>query len=473
MLQPLTFMQVQSARIYNGRFVVIGLFVLHLLLNFFLYGWHESEWYALPVTLLVGAIVAYFWNWQFGIAVGLGLLLSRLSWFALRYVYDVNFDSPFFVMPALWPTLFGFGAWYIADALYVRFRTKRPNVPADIQGFSLLNGLFIAVLLGLSLTMNGYVQRYCGISDPIRYMGGCLRSLEVGRIGQMAFSANGEVMVIEDGGDIDVRRVSDGAYLGTGFRVFPGTEDLALSRDGQVLANVSENRIRVWRSDADQLQDSFAFRTDEGVIDNIDLSPDGTLIAAELYDTLRIWRVADGSMMHDIPLAEPTEEVVFSPDGKLLATNDEDTIKLWDVGTGKLARTIPISNIGIVRQIVFSADGHLLAVSFNSGLDSGPIRVFATADGTLVRSFLTNGEIHSITFSPDGARLISGTHHLYSLGSRPKSLQVWSIQTGDELKSLPLANSHGQIAMLPDNRTLVVHDTNNVYFWDVPLIDER
>lgn len=473
MLQPLTFMQVQSARIYNGRFILIGLLVLHLLLNFFLHGWHESEWYALPVTLLVGAIVAYLWNWQFGITVGLGLVLSRLSWFALRYVYDVNFDSPFSNMPAVWPTLFGFGAWYIADALYVRFRAKRPDVPADIQGFSLLNGLFIAVLLGLSLTMNGYVQGYCGISDPIRYMGGCLRSLDVGRIGKLVFSANGEMMAIEDSGDLDVRRVSDGKHLGVGFLVSTNTIDLALSHDGQVFANATYDRIRVWRSSADQSDKAFSFELDEGEVEDIDLSPDGTLIAAELYDTLRIWRVADNSLLHEVPLAEPTEAVVFSPDGKLLATNDDDTINLWEVRTGKLARTLPIPNIGIVQQIVFSADGRLLAVSFNSGLDSGPIRVFATADGTLVRSFSTNGEIHSITFSPDGARLISGAHHLYSLGSRPKSLQVWSIQTGDQLKSLPLANSQGQIAMLPDNRTIVVHDNDHLYFWDVPAADER
>ncbi|MBV9789554.1 MAG: hypothetical protein JOZ51_15315 [Chloroflexi bacterium] len=469
MLQPLTFMQVQSARIYNGRFVVIGLFVLHLLLNFFLPNWHETDWFASSISLLVGAIVMYFWNWQFGLTVALGLSLSRVSWSALRYVYDVDLGDPFFAIPALWQALFGFGAWYIADALYVRFRARHADIPANTRSFSPLNGLFIALLLGLSFTLNGYANSYCGISDPIRYVAGCRRSVKVNPIQQAVFSANGEVIATQNGGAIDVRRVNDGKTLGRGFLVGTYSDDLALSRDGQVFATLVQNRIRVWPSSAEQEDLSFSFRSDTEVVEGIDLSPDGTLLAADLFDTLRIWRIADNSVLHEFPLLEPTDTVVFSPDGKLLATNDDDTINLWDIDTGKIIQTMP--RISLVRQIVFSPDGQLLAVGYNTGGDDGAIHVFTTADGMLVHSFTPSADVASINFSPDGTRLISAAFRISSERLINKGLQVWSLQTGDQLKSLSQPNDPGWtggIAMLPDNRTIVVHDGDHLYFWDIP-----
>ena len=469
MLQPLTFMRVQSARIYNGRFVFIGLFVLHLLLNFFFPGWHEGLWFRFSIPVFVGAIVMYFWNWQFGLTVALGLSLSRLSWSALRYVYDVDVGDRFFAMPALWAALFGFGAWYIADALYVRFRARNADLPANTWGLSPLNGLFIVLLLGANFTLNGYANSYCGISDPIRYVAGCRRSLKVSLIRQAVFSANGEVIATQNDGAIDVRRVSDGKNLGRGFLVSTHSDDLALSRDGQVFANTVNNRIRVWPSSADQSDESFSFRSDKEVVEGIDLSPDGTLLAADLFDTLRIWRIADNSVLHEFPLVEPTDTLVFSPDGKLLATNDDDTINLWNIDTGKIVHTMPC--ISLVRQIVFSPDGQLLAVGYNPGGDDGAIHVFSTADGTLVHSFTPSADVASIAFSPDSTRLISAAFRISSERLINKGLQVWSLQTGEQLKSLSQPNDPGwtgRIAMLPDNRTIVVHDGDHLYFWDLP-----
>jgi dipeptidyl aminopeptidase/acylaminoacyl peptidase len=124
------------------------------------------------------------------------------------------------------------------------------------------------------------------------------------------------------------------------------------------------------------------------------------LASGSLDNTIKLWRVADGSLVRT--LKGHTDEVLsvsFSPDGRLLASGSKDgTIKLWRVADGSLVRTLTRHRYS-VRSVSFSPDGRLLA----SGSWDNTIKLWRVADGALLQTY--NQETFgafSIQFSSDG-----------------------------------------------------------------------
>lgn len=63
-------------------------------------------------------------------------------------------------------------------------------------------------------------------------------------------------------------------------------------------------------------------------------SPDGQILAVAYYDqTIRLWRVSDGTLLHTVTLPHgyPTT-ILFSPDGqKLFSCGDDGMIRIWGI----------------------------------------------------------------------------------------------------------------------------------------------
>jgi WD40 repeat protein len=116
------------------------------------------------------------------------------------------------------------------------------------------------------------------------------------------------------------------------------------------------------------------------------------------------------------------------------------------------------------RQPEFSPDGRILAVPDTSGsvrmFDGDTFHELGTLSGFM------HG-VHSVTFSPDGQRLVTG-------GTAIEAITVWDIVGRERLLTLPAPE--GQLvptAFSPDGNVLVGQSATGatdgtLYFWRAP-----
>jgi WD40 repeat protein len=297
-------------------------------------------------------------------------------------------------------------------------------------------------------------------------------------------------------------------------------EGLAFTADGKQLVSASIDKlIRVWDWQEDRTIRTFRGEVgpgNEGKIYAMALSPDGRWFAAggwmhqqcpgrcgevRLYDfaagklvallkghtdvvdslafspnskqlvagggfrdpTAIIWDVESRQLVHR--LVGHTKEVysvAFSPDGARLVTGSYDTtVKIWSVADRKEIATLTGHKAKVFRVAVSPVNGMIA-----SGSDDGEIRLWDGRTGAPIRAWIQPGSNPaSLTFSPDGKRLLSGTgsyatdHHVH----------VWDVATGEEIL---VYAEHDNIVIAstisPDGRLAATGGFNGgVQIWDL------
>ncbi len=231
---------------------------------------------------------------------------------------------------------------------------------------------------------------------------------------------------------------------------------VAFSPDGSLLASGSKDgEVWIWNVATGQLDWSYN-NYHKGPVNSVAFSPDGKTLASGGGDSqIILWDIATGEPRHKlIGHSDAISSVAFSPDGSLLASGSRDTsIILWDTGTGK-ERDAPLKDhIDKVNTVVFSPDGKTLA----SGSTDTRIILWDIATRKGNRLATLQPAIHSLAFSPDGSRLVSGTK---------SGIIIINIATG---KGAPLSGYSGSvnsIAFSPDgNRLASGSDDHSVILW--------
>jgi WD40 repeat protein len=129
-------------------------------------------------------------------------------------------------------------------------------------------------------------------------------------------------------------------------------------------------------------------------------------------------------------LADRVTALDFSPDGKLLATGSgapsrSGELKLWNVADGALMREIPSAHSDTVLSVHFSPDGTQLA----SGSADKFVKVFDVASGKLLRAY--EGHTHhvlSVAWRRDGKQLASA--------GGDNVIKLWNATTGEQVRAL-------------------------------------
>ena len=186
-----------------------------------------------------------------------------------------------------------------------------------------------------------------------------------------------------------------------------------------------------------------------------------------MNDAYRTWHLPDNAIHRlgkgslDTRSGKSDSPVAFSPDGQLLAVASGIGVWFYDVATSRELALLPTTSK--VYSVSFSPDGTTLA----SGSDDGAIKLWNVA----ARKYITtlSGHRHRVTavsFSPDGRILASG--------SWDDMVKLWDVATGADIATLVEGRREGvlyEISVLfsPDGATLasISLSREGITLWDV------
>ncbi|HEX5735691.1 MAG TPA: serine/threonine-protein kinase [Blastocatellia bacterium] len=229
-----------------------------------------------------------------------------------------------------------------------------------------------------------------------------------------------------------------------------GVFSVVFTPDGKTVASGSgDNTVKLWDVPTGSLRQELIETT---AVERIALSPDGRTLAVGVQNDPRVklWDMESGKLKQMLMgHTSAITSVAFSPDGKILASSSYDrTAKLWDIERGTLIRTLsqlaifpekPGTRIDFRRPIsrvcaAFSPDGKTLATV---SMEDNSIRLWDVQTGELSVNLTTREErIESITFSPDGKKLLAICN----------GLKMWDLQTGTLMQ--PLGNENEDVGYI-------------------------
>lgn len=178
-----------------------------------------------------------------------------------------------------------------------------------------------------------------------------------------------------EAGDDQAGMASSGSHSGW-------VTSVAFSPDGtQILSGSFDATAKIWdastgklirtfdhkgridrREEIDELTGEAARTVSDSrrVVSSVAFSPDGKHILTGSFDSMRLWDVASGAILHS-SAHDKTDQgvltVAFAPDGsRVLSGGADKTARLWDAATGNLIFTLQ-GHFGSVNSVAFSPDG--------------------------------------------------------------------------------------------------------------------
>jgi WD40 repeat protein len=243
---------------------------------------------------------------------------------------------------------------------------------------------------------------------------------------------------------------------GKRLALYEGHRDIVrdIAVGGSVLATGSDDGVlMLW----DPQNAAKPFRTLKAPwgIDDVDVRGDGAqVLAAGGLGAIRIWSVADGTIVHDAPAAEGSSlwrtAAAFAPDGRSVAVGGIDCLQVIDLESGTRRASLPPWASPIL-DAGLSHDAHWFLVR----TASGAVHVWSTTSGRFVRRIEAQG--------PPGSMAVSPTRAAALVGAAGGEAHLYDLPTGRLLQRLP--GHQGALAasvFLPDGRRAATADEGGV-----------
>jgi hypothetical protein len=280
-----------------------------------------------------------------------------------------------------------------------------------------------------------------------------------GAIWALAFSPNGRLLA--SAGEDALVHVWE---IKTGSRVFSIKNGIwgvpfhaiAFSPDGQLLAtdyclkyrpgSCDQPEVRLWNGATGDLVRILSGLTGyNSIVHTISFSPDGKLLAAGMFQDIKIWKASSGAELRTISAKVVGSVAFIPPDGRWLAYTDfeypQDTIKLQHVGDlinkgepmpEKVPKEwrVPGDFPTIQAAIDAASDGDTIRV-----LDPGIYRESLTITKSL--KIIANWEAFPVIIQPKEIIIIENVPTIFIDGERPIEVtlenllvrHIWGEQT--------------------------------------------
>jgi serine/threonine protein kinase/WD40 repeat protein len=195
------------------------------------------------------------------------------------------------------------------------------------------------------------------------------------------------------------------------------------------------------------------------------ISPDGRLLAVAMHDGARLWDLQGGRQIAWLPTGY-TVTVLFRPDGELLTCGQAGLYR-WPVRAG--SDTPDELRVGPPRRVALpfvphtaclSRDGRMLGVVSEQ---SGAGLVLDLADDSVRAGPLPHPQACYVALSPDGRWLATSGFH-------SDRVLLWNVEAGKIAHEWDSGLAASQVYFAPDGRSLVISQTGEFRFWDVPTL---
>jgi WD40 repeat protein len=229
-----------------------------------------------------------------------------------------------------------------------------------------------------------------------------------GGIRQVAVSRDGRL--IASGGQGAVRLWDRrGKLLAELARPGLRVSTLAFSEDGAALAiGALDGSVRLWET-LQRRRESVLGRHAASVA-ALAFSPNGGRLASAGEDNaVRVWNAADHALLHELRAHSDTVlHVAFSGDGHYLATAGIDSLcAIWDVTTGVHVAELR-GHTDVITGVAFAPDapsGEKMVVTISNDRTARVWAAVTSQDWTVLRGHI--GAVDAVQFSPDGTHLLT------------------------------------------------------------------
>jgi WD40 repeat protein len=253
---------------------------------------------------------------------------------------------------------------------------------------------------------------------------------------------------------------------------------LAWSPDGKTLASGDGNngtddreaQVRLWDASSGRLVRQFFGHLN--AVQSVAYAPDGKMLATSGWDArTRLWDASSGKRLCQIRGTDTRKILHFLEGSRALLVADYfgGEMALWGVPAGKKLRSLspPRQEYKFTLYLVPLAGARQVASVEHSGDENARVRFWEVASGRLVRSFAVPGRRSGLStwaVSPDG-KVLAVSEDEY----RSPAIEIWDVESGKLL--LKLHGHDGSVASLtfsPDGKTLASGSWDTtVLLWDL------
>lgn len=322
--------------------------------------------------------------------------------------------------------------------------------------------------------VNGYVDLFDAYSARQLWRLGPHKACASG----LAFSPNGEFLASISSDEIRIWDPQSGQLLFSSAGQKEAISSLAWNATGSQLAcGGRTGSLVLWNLLSQKIDRPFHVeqasldeteKAPRDMVTALTYSPDGQLlVSSDLNRNLCLWDIRTGRLCGKITLDGSCtwlRGMTFDKTGnRLVGAGNDNALHVWDLD--RVPYTISIKAHDSPTHAIAFADDHLIV----SGADEGVVRLWELPSGRLLRSLTGHeGKVRALACSPDGSWIVSG--------STDRTVRIWDAKSGS-CRHILRGHEDGVlcVAVSPDGRWVASGGSdyytkgkdNSIRIWDL------